>query len=440
MANFILVTILVLGAVTASAQTNVQGQSKPAKVDPVAVVLDAYAAKSNELRTQLAADGNSEKGKLEFYKSWRTRILAVVSQNPASPNRIAAYRAAEALSNGLGDYAESEALVQQVAMLQDSAQGRFSSYSEAGEVARAQFQNSRNRADAEKSIQYFQKALAEIGDGHELSADPAAEYLREKVIIDLVLCADMQAAGTMDQKAAMDTLERARGLYKTVDFSKDTRLRTLGFDPEGIIWLEVQAAINEKDVKSVKALLAEFDSIPNPRQSISYYVWQCVDRLYPAKGADYCRDIQEWLQSHPNDSDMYWTPLLKYYLAVELVNEERYPDALPVLKELKDRYTAVLTAADEKGGVKDRGGYMADVLYNLARTYNSLGNASEAKLMEKAFVELVPKDPRALEILPTMGVPHVPNAETPGRVDAPSKRVSEKDVPDPVRKESQNAE
>jgi hypothetical protein len=83
---------------------------------------------------------------------------------------------------------------------------------------------------------------------------------------------------------------------------------------------------------------------------------------------------------------------------------------------------------------------MADVLYNLARTYNSLGNASEAKLMEKAFVELVPKDPRALEILPTMGVPHVPNAETPGRVDAPSKRVSEKDVPDPVRKESQNAE
>jgi hypothetical protein len=126
--------------------------------DAVRTEIEAYHASANEVRSSYAENPEVRK---KWLLEWRDRFLKVIEENPQSPHIAAARSGLLGLYNGMGEFGESQKLLEVIINETDSPAKKSYYYNEMGEIARIQ-------AIASKSSEYAQKSFDAYEKGYNI--------------------------------------------------------------------------------------------------------------------------------------------------------------------------------------------------------------------------------------------------------------------------------
>ena len=125
--------------------------------DPVLAVLKAYDAAVTEFRKQ---ENPSSATRMAHYKEWQEHFQKTGSENPHNKYVEIARVKLLGLSNGLGDFDNSQKMLQGMISQAENSIEKIRWLNELGEVSRARYWDTQDRNEAQKSCDAFEQAHA----------------------------------------------------------------------------------------------------------------------------------------------------------------------------------------------------------------------------------------------------------------------------------------
>jgi tetratricopeptide (TPR) repeat protein len=348
--------------------------------DPVLVVLKAYDETVAEFRKQ---ENPSSATRMAHYQEWKEYFLKVVQENPQSEYTESAKIKLLGLSNGLGNFHESQTMLQGMIAHAGNPVEKIRWLNESGEVNRMRYWSTQNQNDAQKSLDVFEQAHALY-----LQLPPEAKNgeLSGRQVVALCMAGDISKVFDNHVKSAM-LFQSARELFQV---STDAAIYAVlvHCDLESIADQEMAEWI--KGGKESKALicLAILSRLRPYRWPPSYYALKYASLRYENEPRGFQDFTSKWLDTNAFDER---TPILMAHLGFSYFEHELYEQALPLYEILRDKHRDDFQSL-EPDAFRDGGGGCYDrVLTDLATIYLRRGHIDEAEKLKNELKNLLPK-------------------------------------------------
>ncbi len=342
--------------------------------DPLLKALQEYHSKINE---NISSDM-----KQILYQEWFDKLTILTTQNTSSIYYRDALEALCELANVLNKQSVSEEISIKILGISKTDIERIFWYDQLGTLNFNQYNQKKDVLFANKSLQYYQNAI-------DLSKKDNIK-IQDNVIVMYNMAEIYKNVFNNSEKAA-DILGDARLLYDSLDDQAKNFLDTLYYDTENLVSNEMINALSAGDITRAKRLLDVIDNQEKLRWPTSYYFKKLVDIQFPKKGIEYIESVKNWLDIHTDDS---WSPFLKFYLARECMEQNDFKSAIEIYMKLLDNDYKSFQKEDIPAIQAKRGGYRAEILYNLAMSYNRIGVLEQALKYFNEFIEVYTNDPR----------------------------------------------
>lgn len=378
--------LVCFGVITILSLLTRASAESPPKIDPLAVLLKAYQDAVSELRNRTEV---SEQEVVQFREDWRTRLRNACNKFPDSPEWVVGMTKIVGLCNSLKDFKASDDTINAILEHTRTPRDRMRWLGERAEVAKLQYSIDPRPDIRELATQSYMDAL-EIADLQLSSKMSPQEKYHYAVYAG-------QLSGLLDDisqlRTAIDWLRKARILIEGCE-ECEAQVGGSDYDAEGLSRLQLNLAIRHHDEAFVVEALVAIGKISKQRLlriDLSDYVYRAANGLYADVPEKYQQFILSWMNKIPPDG---WTPCLKFYLARSYFENLQLDAAEPIYVKLASEDKVYFLEKDRKALAKQRGGYFAEVLANLAAINLARGKSEEAERIRTALRQLVPKDPK----------------------------------------------
>ncbi len=365
-------------------------KSDEAKADEVKKLVDLYDAAVQEIRS---TPFSSEREREDFYKTWLDRLLNVIAKNPKSPYLSLACGNALGLSNSLGLYDRSRAILKMMVKQKKEPEWQLRWLTELGEIASKEYRVKGLESDWNEAVQALETA-EKIGAALTAPDLKASAGTVERYILCLTYLADTFAVHGKDHLRAASLYYKANTQLQRMNAKEAKRLTSVGYDTEYFIkseMVEYSHGGDEKHSEDALRRLVKMAREGKTHWPASYYVFEFASAQDPKMGNRFRGLVLKWLKTEPEDT---WTPFLRFHLAQSYYRNKKYKEALPIHILLREKDKHALLAADVDALRQGSGGYYAEVLGNLIAIYLSLGQSDRVSELLEELRSLVPNDDR----------------------------------------------
>ncbi|MBN1507776.1 MAG: hypothetical protein JW955_13075 [Sedimentisphaerales bacterium] len=334
--------------------------------------------------------------KTRFYEMWLPRFITLAETADSPAQREQLLTEAVGLANALEKYSVSQELTAKLRQSQRSWAGQMRWMVEAGEIAENSYKISKSEKDAQAALRHFSDAY-NLAKGHEQAVVQSYGLARDYVVaVDKL--ANLESGINHNHARSADLYASARGLVDSMH-PQARRLIETTHSREVLAANEMLSSARAGQVERSYKVLDEVAAVPGARWPGSYYMYQLATVLAPTGDEVFEKEVSQWLSTRPADS---WTPFLMFFLANDYKVHGKWTNAAQLYEQLRAQYAEVLLLADEKALEQGRGGYMAQLLYDLCNIYLNLGLKEQAYRAYAELEKLAPQDPRLSVMKRTM--------------------------------------
>jgi hypothetical protein len=346
---------------------------------------------TNETKA-IAAKGDRTALK-QAYEYWLAEFLRISGATKSKEVRDAALAHAASLANGLGNYRLSRELNETRLSEQTDWQSQLRSNTELGEVERLAYSADKKPETLDSSLKHFCTAAKIASENMKTVAQSPGLARDVAVATNYAARILLQKNDAASMTQAADLSATGRQLLLTMtDLTMTKTLEEMGFELSVFVEDEVVAAARAGDLKRAYAVLDEVAKDPNNKKPLSQYFDRMIRAAYPKGGSDYWDAVQTWLKQKPEDA---YTPFVIFRLAGDYYSKDQFLKAIPLYEVLLDKYRNVFLERDRSSAEPQSGGYLAEIIFNLAQCYSLLEHFERAEVLLAQFVSAYPKDPRA---------------------------------------------
>ena len=357
--------------------TNVIAQPED---DPVWTVIRAYQDASDELREQR---NHSPDARRAWMQEWKTRFQEVVEQNPQSMYVEAARIDLLGLSNGLGEFGESQKVLQGMVSNAGSTLEKIRWYNELGEVSRAEYLANKDQNEARKSLDAFERAHALY---LSLSSEERDSEVGGRQVISLYMAGGM--SGMLGDHAKSATFYQSAREQFQMSTDIAARAVLVGYDLESITSQEMIEWVHAEQESNALNSLEILSKLRPYRWPPSHYALQYSILQYENNSKGFQDFVSDWLRQHAFDER---TPILMARLGFSYFDDSLYEKALPIYEVLRDKHREDFQKLEPDAFKVGSGGHYDRVLSDLAIIYLRQGNFSGAEKVKNELKESLPQ-------------------------------------------------
>ena len=352
--------------------------------DPVLEVLEAYDKASNVLREQ---KNRTREESVTFWREWKKRFQEVVNSNPHNEYIEVIRSELVALSNGLGEYVDSQKIIQEIISQTESVSEKICWHNELGEVSRAEFFTNKDQSEAKKSLDAFEQAYTLY-----LSLPPEEKTgeIGRRIVVSQCMASDLTGMLGDHEKSAT-LAQSARKLFQSsTDIAACAVM--VGYDLESITLQEMNAWVHAKQESKAIDCLEILSKLRPYRWPPSSYALDYATLRYENDGIQDSKNFQDfvshWLSNHAFDER---TPILMARLGFSYYGDGLYEKALPIYETLRDKHREDFQKLEPDAFEQGSEGHYDTVLSDLAVLYLRQGNFAGAESVKKELTELLPQ-------------------------------------------------
>lgn len=151
----------------------------------------------------------------------------------------------------------------------------------------------------------------------------------------------------------------------------------------------VRALVHGGKLSEANAAFEQLLLIDELQKPKSYYLERFAQYQDPKQGLIYQEILKKWLDQTPADSH---TPYLIFELAQTYYRDGNFAHAAKLYNQLLETELSKPTHDDLD---RQAGGYAAEIIYNLARCLEKLGDKKQADALFHSFKQIFTNDPRS---------------------------------------------
>ena len=358
--------------------------------DPIQSVLKEYEDSVNEFRTRKNPTIDE---RMELRQEWKIRLTEVINQNPNSMHIKAARLALLSLSNGLGEFDQSEMILSKIIDETDSDEEKIHMYNELGEVIRMEYWGNKSSSLAEKSVDAFEKSYSLYRSLPKSSRETAD--LGSRVVISLCMMGEMLSL--LDKRS--DSAEKYKTARELLQSSQEIAIEAQlnNYDLEMIAALEMVEWVKAKKETRAVNCLNILSKLSSYRMPPSYYALQYAKLQYVQNSMGFQKFVSKWLDSHSEDEQ---TAVLMAQLGFSYYNDGQFEKALNIFEDLRKNYAGYFQKNEEDAFREGRGGYYGKILSEMTVIYLRQGKIEEAQNVKNELTKLLPNTPDLEKLSP----------------------------------------
>jgi tetratricopeptide (TPR) repeat protein len=367
--TFIFLMVLLFSAITQAA------------FDPVLSVLEAYNKAVEDFRKQ---ENPSSETRSNWMREWKKRLQETITQNPQNANIEMAKIKLLGLNNSLGEFNESQILLQEMVAETKNPVEKIRWFNELGEAFRANYLSLKIQEDAQKSLNAFEQSYTLYQSLSPQIQDDDNDFGGRQIV---VLCmAGEMATVLKDNTKSVTFYQFAREIFQRS--TKNAMYAVLvGYDLEYILENEMIGWIQCKNVPKAFTILNMFSKLQSYRWSPSYYALRYATLLYENDPENFQIFVAKWLEDNDDDER---TPIPMAYLGFSYFDGGLLEQSFPIYKILRNKQDSFQKL--EPDAFRDgRGGCYDRILSDLAVIYLRSGEIDEAEKIKEELKKLLPQ-------------------------------------------------
>lgn len=377
----VLLVVVVCSAVTV-------GQSMEG--DPVWAVIKEYERASDELREQ---KNLSTDDRVAWMRKWKERFQTVVDQNPKNTGIEVVKIELLGLSNGLGEYDDSQKILDGMISQTDNIEAKIRWYNESGEVAEAKYGTHKDPNEAQKALAAFEKSQ-NLYLSLPASSQNNVEIGGRQIVS---LCRAGRISSSLEDHTKSAALyQSAQELFQS---SPECAMRAalMNYDLEGITAFEMIEWVHAKNESKSLSCLDILSKLDSYRWPPSHYALQYANLQYENDSKGFRNFVSKWLDQHAFDER---TPILMAQLGFSYNRDGLHEKALPIYETLRDKHRGDFQKLEPDAFQRGKGGHYAKILSDLAIIYLRQGRVGDAEKVKNELAKQLPKSPDIENLTP----------------------------------------
>jgi tetratricopeptide (TPR) repeat protein len=354
-----------------------------AAFDPVLSVLDAYNKSVEDIRKQ---ENPSSETISNWMREWKKRFQEAIAQNPQNANIEMVKIKLVGLNNSLGEFNESQILLQELVDGTKNPVEKIRWFNELGETFRANYFFLNVQEDARKSLNAFEQSYTLYQSLSPKIQDDGDDFGARQII---ALCMAGEMAKILkDNTKSVALYQFAREIFQRS--TKNAMYAVLfGYDLEYILENEMVGWIQCENIPKACTILKMFSKLQSYRWPPSYYALKYATLSYENDPENFQIFVVKWLEDNHDDER---TPILMAYLGFSYFDDGLFEQSLPIYKILRNKQDSFQKL--EPDAFRDgRGGCYDRILSDLAVIYLRSGEIDEAEKVKEELKKLLPQSP-----------------------------------------------